>query len=136
MLRQSIYYPYSWALKYGHGNALDLRVESETYEVSEIGVVPYIDVSGIFDPGSASTTLFILNRDLAKSRELELVWREGAPTRVGDCQAMTGPDLKAFNTFESPKRVVPQLLDAPRAGDRMTFQLPPHSFTVAYLQGK
>jgi len=136
VLRQSIYYPYSWALKYAHGNALNLKVESEAYEVPEIGSVPYIDISGTFDPGSASTTLFMLNRDLAKARDLEVLWREGAPARVGDCQVMTGPDLKAFNTFESPKRVVPQLLDAPKAGDRMTFQLPPHSFTVAYLPGK
>lgn len=136
VLRQSIYYPYAWALKYGHGNALNLIVESETYEVPEIGSVPYADVAGTFDPGSGSTTLFILNRDLAKARELEVVWREGAPTRVGDCQVMTGPDLKAYNTFEAPKRVVPQPLQAPKAGARMTFELPPHSFTVAYLPGK
>jgi alpha-N-arabinofuranosidase len=136
VLRQSIYYPYSWALNYAHGNALNLIAESETYEVPEIGSVPYIDIAGTFDPGSASTTLFLLNRDLAKPREVEVVWREGAPARVGDCQVMTGPDLKAYNTFEAPKRVVPQLLDAPKAGDHMTFELPPHSFTVAYLQGK
>ena len=136
LLRQSIYYPYAWALKYGHGNALNLIVESETYEVPEIGSVPYIDVAGIFDPTSGSTTLFMLNRDLAKARELEVLWRDGAPASVGECQVMTGPDLKAYNTFEAPKRVVPQPFEAPRAGARMTFELPQHSFTVAYLPGK
>jgi alpha-N-arabinofuranosidase len=79
VLRQSIYYPYAWALKYGHGSALNPVVESETYEVPDIGSVPYIDVGGTFEPETGSTTLLILNRDLAKARELEAVWRESAP---------------------------------------------------------
>src|SRR5688572_25014072 len=33
VLRQTIYYPYAWALKYAHGRVLDLRVESETYPI-------------------------------------------------------------------------------------------------------
>ena len=135
VLRQTIYYPYAWALKYGRGNALNLVVESETYEVPEIGRVPYVDIAGTFDPESGSTTLFILNRDLIKARELEVMWREGAPTRVSECQVMTGPDLKAYNSFEAPKRVIPQPLDRPKAGARMTFELPAHSYTLAHLPG-
>jgi len=135
-LRQTIYYPYAWVLKYGRGNVLNLAVESEGYEVAEIGRVPYIDVAGIFEPASGSTTLLILNRDLVKGREVDIVWRESAPARVADCQVLTGPDLKAYNSFEAPNRVIPQPLDPPKAGARMTFQLPPHSYTMAYLPGK
>ena len=136
VLRQTIYYPYSWILKYGRGSVLNLAVESESYEVPEIGRVPYIDVGAIFEPESSSTTLLILNRDLAKARQLEMVWREGAPARVGECQVLTGSDLKAYNSFDEPKRVVPQPLELPRAGARMTFQLPANSYTVAHLPGK
>jgi alpha-N-arabinofuranosidase len=136
VLRQTIYYPYAWVLKYGRGDVLNLAVESENYEVPEIGRVPYIDVAGIFDPASGSTTLLILNRDLVKGRDVEIVWRESSPARVGDCQVMTGPDLKACNSFEAPKRVIPQPLEPPKAGARMTFQLPAHSYTMAYLPGK
>jgi len=135
VLRQTIYYPYAWALKYGRGNALNLVVESETYEVPEIGRVPYVDIAGTFDPESGSTTLFILNRDLIKARELEVMWREGAPTRVSECQVMTGPDLKAHNSFEAPKRVIPQSLERPKAGARMTFELPAHAYALAHLPG-
>ena len=67
---------------------------------------------------------------------MEIVWRESAPARVGECQAITGPDLKAFNSFEAPKRVIPQPVEPPKAGARMTFHLPAHSYTMAYLQGK
>jgi alpha-N-arabinofuranosidase len=136
VLRQTIYYPYAWALKYARGNVLDLAAESETYSVPEIGQVPYIDVAGTFEPESGSATLLILNRDLVKARELEVVWRESPPMRVGECQVMTGPDLKAYNSFEAPRRVVPQPLDPPKAGARMTFELPARSYTLAYLPGK
>ena len=52
------------------------------------------------------------------------------------CETLTGPDLKAVNTFADPRRVVPQRLDAPAAGSRMTFKLPPRSYTVAHLATK
>ena len=136
VLRQTIYYPYAWALRYARGNALNLVVESEDYEVPGMGRVKYIDVGGTFDPENGSTTLFILNRDLVKAREVEVVWRESAPARVGECQVMTGSDLKAYNSVEAPKRVVPQPLDPPKAGTHMTFELPAHSLTLAYLPGK
>jgi alpha-L-arabinofuranosidase len=41
--------------------------------------------------------------------------------------------LKAFNTFDAPRRVVPQALTAPAAGNRMTLKLPPRSYTVVHL---
>jgi len=136
VLRQTIYYPYAWVLKYGRGNVLNLAVESESYEAREIGRVPYIDIAGIFEAASGSTTLLILNRDMVKGREVDIVWRESAPARVADCQVLTGPDLKAYNSFEAPNRVIPRPLESPKAGPRMVFQLPPHSYTMAYLPGR
>jgi len=133
VLRQTIYFPYAWALKYCRGQALDLMMKSETYEVQEIGNANYIDVGGTFEPETCSTTLLILNRDLTKARELEVVWREGEPARVAECQVLTGPDLKACNSF-GEQRVAPQRLDPPKAGARMTFELPPHSFTLAFMK--
>jgi len=133
VLRQTIYFPYAWALKYCRGQALDLMMKSETYEVQEIGNANYIDVGGTFEPETCSTTLLILNRDLTKARELEVVWREGEPARVAECQVLTGPDLKACNSF-GEQRVAPQRLDPPKAVARMTFELPPHSFTLAFMK--
>ena len=37
VLRQSIYYPYAWGLKYARGRVLDLGVECETYPVKAAG---------------------------------------------------------------------------------------------------
>ena len=75
----------------------------------------------------------MLNRDLDGEREVVLEWDGPTPTRVLACETLTGTDLKAFNTFEQPRAVAPQRLDPPTPGARMTFRLPPRSYTVAQL---
>ena len=40
VLRQSIYFPYAWALQYARGRVLDLQVESETYPIEAEGLRP------------------------------------------------------------------------------------------------
>jgi alpha-L-arabinofuranosidase len=62
-----------------------------------------------------------------------VAWDGLVPARVLACETLTGPDLKAVNTFADPRRVAPQPLDAPPAGSRMTFKLPPRSYSVAHL---
>jgi alpha-L-arabinofuranosidase len=142
VLRQSTYYPYAWALRYARGRVLDLRVESDTYPIRAAGLqadfarndqVPFVDVVATLDAANGQACLLMLNRDLEGEREIALEWRDVTPTRVLACDTLTGTDLKAFNTFEQPRRVAPQRLDAPAAGARMTFKLPPRSYTVAHL---
>ncbi len=142
VLRQSIFYPYAWALQYARGRVLDLSVESQTYPIAAEGLrrdfarddqVPFIDVTATIDPQNGQAALLMLNRDLDAERELVLEWRDPTPTRVLACETLTGPDLKAFNTFEQPQLVAPRRLEPPAAGARMTFKLPARSYTVAHI---
>jgi alpha-N-arabinofuranosidase len=142
VLRQSIYYPYAWALAYARGVVLDLRVEAETYPIRAAGLqadfarndqVPFVDVVATFDAENARAAVLILNRDLDGERELTVEWRDVTPSRVLACETLTGADLKTFNTFEQPRRVAPQRLDPPAPGSRMTFRVPPRSYTVAHM---
>ncbi|MGH9406150.1 MAG: alpha-N-arabinofuranosidase [Terriglobia bacterium] len=134
VLRQTIYYPYAWALHHCRGEVLDVRVESPTYEVSRFGrveQVPYLDVVATRDPANGETTLLVLNRDLDNSRQVELNWRAAAPKRVKLSQTITGSDLKASNTFSEPNKVVPQNPQAPGAlGPRMSLEAPAKSYSV------
>ncbi|HXW08381.1 MAG TPA: alpha-N-arabinofuranosidase [Vicinamibacterales bacterium] len=142
VLRQSTYYPYSWALRHGRGRVLDLRVESDTYQIHAEGLqadfarnasVPFVDVVATFDDRTGQAAVLLLNRDLDGEREVVLEWQDLVPARVLACETLTGPDLKAVNTFADPKRVAPQRLDPPAPGSRMAFKLPPRSYTVAHL---
>jgi alpha-N-arabinofuranosidase len=142
VLRQTIYYPYAWALKYANGRVVDLQVESDTYPVRAAGLradfardenVPYLDVVVTVDAKANRAAVFMLNRDLESSRELILDWHDPTPTKVLACETLTGKDMKASNTFEDPKKVTLQSLDAPKAGSKMTLKLPPASYSVARL---
>lgn len=142
VLRQSIHYPYSWALRYARGRVLDVRVEAETYPITAAGLqpdyarndqVPFVDLVATLDAQNGQASVLLLNRDLNGEREVVLDWGDLKPTRVVACETLTGTDLKAFNTFEEPRRVAPQPLDPPAPGSRMTFKLPPRSYSVAQL---
>ena len=142
VLRQSTYYPYSWALRYARGRVLDLRVESDTYQISREGLqadfardgnVPFVDLVATIDDAAGQAALLMLNRDLDGEREVVLEWEGIVPTRLLACETLTGSDLKAVNTFADPRRVAPQRLDATAAGSRMTVKLPPRSYTIAHL---
>jgi alpha-L-arabinofuranosidase len=41
--------------------------------------------------------------------------------------------LKAVNTFDDPKRVVPQTPENPTVGSKMTLKLPARSYSVLSL---
>ncbi|HWA96634.1 MAG TPA: alpha-N-arabinofuranosidase [Terracidiphilus sp.] len=147
ILLNTIYYPYAWALKHGHGDVLDTWQTGPSYEVATLGrpieavglpapgfgQVPYLDVVITRDKTAGTATVFVLNRDLEKPRELELVWHDLTPTRVVSFETLTGKDLKAVNTFADPNRVAPQTLEAPKAGSRMTVELPAGSHSVLTL---
>jgi alpha-N-arabinofuranosidase len=144
ILRQTIYYPYAWALKYAHGASLSVEQEGPGYPVPHLGrpiedmglpvpgfgEVPWLDVTAVWNEEKKTATLFALNRDLHNEREMEIVWRDLTPATVTTFETMTGPDLKALNTFADPKKVVPQTLDKPKTGSRMTVKLPARSYSV------
>jgi len=131
LVRQTIYYPYNWALQFARGSVLSLVVESPTYEVKGMGQVPYLDVAGTVDPENGKVSVFVLNRDLAKAHTVELNWQDKAPARVLSSFLLTGDDLKASNTFDAPQRVVPRALDKPSiTGGRAKFEAPARSYSV------
>jgi len=137
LLRQTIYYPYSWALKFGSGDVLDLLVDSATYDVEGLGAVSYLDVAGTRSAADGAVTLFVLNRDLARPRQVEVVWEGAAPARLSAAQVLTGDDLKATNTFEAPTRVAPREFERSllsTTASRSTFEAPPRSYTLLRWQ--
>jgi alpha-N-arabinofuranosidase len=145
ILRQSTYYPYSWALRYAKGRLLDVRVESDTYPIRADGLqadfarngdVPFVDLVATVDGPAGQASVLMLNRDLDGEREVMLEFEGVTPARVLAYETLTGSDLKAVNTFAEPRRVAPQRLEAPAPGERMAIKLPPRSYTVLHLATK
>jgi alpha-L-arabinofuranosidase len=136
LFRQTIYYPYNWALQYARGSVLNLLVESPAYEVATLGQVPYVDVAGTINPQDGKMAVFALNRDLSKSHVVEIHWQDKTPGPALVSTLLTGSDLKAFNSFEAPKKVAPQDLGKPStASGRTRFEVPARSYTVIQWSG-
>ena len=136
MFRQTIYYPYSWALQLARGKVLNLLVDSPGYEVSGMGQVPYVDVAGTVNPQDGKISTFVLNRDLSKAHTVEINWQDKAPARALSATLLTGDDLKAFNRFDAPQRVAPRTLDKPSvAGGRAKFEVPARSYAAIQWGG-
>jgi alpha-N-arabinofuranosidase len=130
LFRQTIYYPYSWALQYGRGRVLNALIESPTYSVPQMEAVGYIDAAATMNPEDGKTALFVLNRDLSKARQIEVVWEDTPKTRVAVSQVLTGSDLKAVNGFDA-ERVKPQAFDKPTTTNgRTRFEVPARSYTM------
>jgi alpha-N-arabinofuranosidase len=147
IMRNTIYYPYSWALKYAKGRALNISPQGPTYEVASLGRpiesiglsvpgfgdVPYLDVVATVDPETKTAAIFVLNRDLERARDLQVTWHDLAPKGVTAFETITGTDLKAINTFADPQRVQPQTLESPKLGSKMSLRLPARSYSALSL---
>ncbi len=146
VLRQTIYYPYAWGIQYAKGDVLDVLVESETYPIEReyaadyVGApatrpesAPFLDVAATLDPEAGHCSLLMLNRDLDQDRDVEIRFHDLTPAKVVRAETITGPDLKAVNTFEEPTRVAGRAFDAPAPGTRMTVRLPARSYTALQL---
>jgi alpha-N-arabinofuranosidase len=131
LFRQTTYYPYSWALQFARGAALNVLVESSTYEVKGMDPIPHLDAAASHNPADGSVTLFLLNRDLQKSHDVEVIWEDQPPTRVLTTSLLTGDDLKAVNSFQSPQKVAPQPFAKPTTtNNRTKFEVPSRSYTM------
>ena len=86
-----------------------------------------------YDAAGKRVSVFALNRDLANERELSLNFEDITPTSVVACETVTGPDLKAFNTFENPNKVGITKLDVGSTGGKMSVKLPARSYSVVHL---
>ena len=115
VLRQSIYYPYAWALKYARGRVLDLRVESETYPIRppDCGRLRPRRAGAVRGhrrharrAQNGQACVFMLNRDLDSEREVVLDWRDVHRRACSRARRSPAP-TKAFNTFEQPPRRSP-----------------------------
>jgi alpha-N-arabinofuranosidase len=136
MVRQTIFYPYNWALRYAGGQTLDVLTENEAmYDVSTTDKAPYLDVAGTIHKNDGIVTLFVLNRDLSKARQLELNWEDKTASKVITALVLTGADLKAVNDFSAPTRVVPKAAEKPvTRGGRTNIEVPPRSYSVFQWQ--
>jgi alpha-N-arabinofuranosidase len=129
---QTIYYPLQLFATHCHGNALDLLVESPTYNSKKLGAVPYLDVSAAYN-SDGNVVLNVTNRH--RDHALDAVFEIENKRFNSEFQAfqVNGPDIKAENTFNStPVKTTERSVTA--NGTTLKYTFPAHSFTM--LKGR
>lgn len=81
--RQTIYYPFQFASKFGRGTALALDVECGHYVSNVSERVSYLDISGVHDGDAETLTFFAVNRNGQEAMAINLsLERFGTPPRA------------------------------------------------------
>ncbi|MFA7371057.1 MAG: alpha-N-arabinofuranosidase [Sphaerochaetaceae bacterium] len=131
--RQTIYWPFYYASKYGRGVVLDVRAEVPTYENKTYGAVPYADTIIVHHPETNELVLFVVNRNPDEPLELDLNLSgfEGNP-QVIEHVVLDHVNLKAVNTKEKPDEVAPKTI-TPADGKLKDLQAPPLSWNMVRI---
>lgn len=135
IVKQTTYFPFMHASRYGRGTALDMRVDSSSYEDPVFDAVPYVEAVGVLSEDRGDLTVFSVNRNLEEVVGLDVDLRDFSTARVVEHIALTHSDLKAVNTLEQPERVAPSALDdsVEEHEGKTCIALPPASWNVVRL---
>ncbi|WP_320127603.1 alpha-N-arabinofuranosidase [uncultured Sphaerochaeta sp.] len=110
--RQTIYWPFYYASKYGRGEILDLRFSSNSYECKQYGTVPYADPLMVYHPENGELDLFLVNRSPLETLTVNLdLSGFGEHVEVLEHIVLNHDNLKAVNDKEHPDEVYPQVLE-------------------------
>ena len=133
--RQTTYYPYYLASRFGRGTALKLQVSSPGYDAEVADNVPYVDISGVHDEASGALTFFAVNRHPSETIDLDVALQGFAAGRIIDHQVMTHANLAAVNTAADPNAVAPRQGSGARVAEgRLTVSLAPYSYQMIRVQ--
>ena len=132
--RQTIFYPYYFASRFGRGTALRTVVESPTYSAKASPTVPYLDVSAVHDPSENRVALFMVNRHMTEAMEVEAEIGGFETTGIADQALISGHDINDTNTLDAQDRVIPSgRVDAVLKGGMLKVTLPPLSYAMVNL---
>ncbi len=133
--RQTIFYPFMHASRFGRGQVLETLVRSPTYPNRRHGDVPFLESVCTWNPAEGEITLFCVNRSL--DDELEV---QGTAAGFGECTlvehtVLSHDDPKATNSREQPGRVVPRCVSGARVeGETFRAVLPRLSWNVIRMR--
>ena len=134
--KQTIFYPFYYASKYGRGQALQGIFEGSEYDTRWYQNVPHVDTAATLSDDGSEVAIFAVNRDLTDAISLEttlLEFPDFAPVRH---VALENSDPEAINTRDEEnvrpiEKAVPAIEDG-----RIHVTLAPMSWNMLLLKKK
>ena len=133
--RQTTFFPFAQASKYGRGRVLAVNVESPTHSTAVHGEVPLLHATAVIDDASGDVTLFAVNRSQTEPLALEVDLRGLSLTTVVEHSVLADTDPDAKNTLAEPERVKPSAVEGTTVtAGQVRGTLPPLSWNVIRLR--
>lgn len=105
--KQTIFYPYYHASKYGRGTVLQSIIDSPTYDSKEFKEVPLLDSVSVLNEENNELTVFAVNRDKEDNLKISCELKDFWDCEVIEHIVMEHDDIKATNTEDNPSNVKP-----------------------------
>jgi alpha-N-arabinofuranosidase len=129
--RQTIFYPFSQAARFGHGNVLRTRMFTDSYATAMYPKVDYLLASVLHDEKTERCTVFALNRSTTDAIKLSVDLNGLGDRKVVSASELHHANLKAENTKGSPTFVTPKdLKQVSVTGTHLKATLHPQSWNV------
>ena len=129
--RQTTFFPFAETSRLARGEALTLKLVSDTYETQKYGTVNVVDAVATHDAGS--TSVFLVNRGREQA-EVTIDVRALGAVAVLEASTLSDDDVYAKNTLAEPERVgLTANSSAVVADGAITITLPPVSWTALAL---
>ncbi|MCV9997090.1 alpha-N-arabinofuranosidase [Pararhizobium sp. YC-54] len=131
--RQTTFFPYAYASRYGRGKALQLALDCPGYSTAFAENVSYLDISAVETEADGALTFFIVNRHQTDAVELVLSLEGFGDRRVIMDKVMEGHDLRAVNGPEREEIEPRDGSGASTAGGRLVASIAPLSYRMIRL---
>ena len=129
LLVQSIFYPFEMFSRRRDGISLKTSTTGPGYEGKTNGAASYIDSSAILNEDQLH--VFITNRSLDEIARVQIHMTDQNIAALDRAESLTGPDPKAFNSFEQPDLIKSGPFSECRIVDgRAELELPPMSVSA------
>lgn len=131
--RQTTFFPYAYASRYGRGKALQLALDCPGYSTSFAENVAYLDISAVETEADGALTFFIVNRHQSETIELNLSLEGFGDRNVTMDKVMEGHDLRAVNGPGAETIEPRDGSGASAAGRRLAAAIAPLSYRMIRL---
>jgi alpha-L-arabinofuranosidase len=132
--RQTTFFPFALTSHLAAGSALEVKLESDSYETDAYGRVDLVDAVATHDAHSSRTSVFLVNRSQNEDAVVTIDVSTLNGASLLDAQSLWDEDIQAKNTLEDQERVGLKPNESVVIGEgTITVTLPPVSWTALTL---
>lgn len=134
--RQTIFYPFALTSRLARGEALNVRLKSDSYDTVQYGTVNVVDAVATHDAENGATAIFIVNRSPDAVTTVTIDVSSLGDVAIVESHMISDDDVYAANTLDQPGRVTPKPVSSAVLVDgTLTIELPAVSWTAIALRG-